>query len=137
MLSSAHDVTTSGTPVSAWNLSSDCSSIAARKAALARWSSSGVPSRTQHGRPRRARSPRVHGRPSSAASVAVARSGVAATPPSPIATRVDLAVHHVQGEGHGHAGDVVEPPLGDLVEGDHRGQRQRDAHRPDQLAGLA
>ena len=40
------------------------------------------------------------------------------------------------GEGHGHAGDVVEPPLGDLVEGDGRGQRQRDAHRPDQLARL-
>ena len=44
-----HDVAPSGTADSAWNLSSDCSSIAARKAALARWSSIGVPSRPSSG----------------------------------------------------------------------------------------
>ncbi len=71
---------------SAWNLSRDCSSIAVRKAALARWSSIGVPSRPSTAAASRTVSA-VHGRPSSACSVAVARSGVAATPPSPMATR--------------------------------------------------
>ena len=36
---------------------------------------------------------------------------------------------------HGHARDVVEPALGDLVEGGDRRQRQRDADRRDQLVG--
>src|SRR4029077_12740104 len=42
----------------------------------------------------------------------------------------------LQREGDGHAGDVIPPPRGDLVEGDRRGQRQRDAHRPDRLGRL-
>ena len=45
-----------------------------------------------------------------------ARIGVAATPPSPIRARTTLAVDHVEREADGHAGDVVEPALGDLVE---------------------
>ena len=130
-----HDVIPSGIPDSAWNLSSDCSSIAARKAALARWSSIGVPSRPSTAAASRTVSA-VHGRPRSASSVAVARSGVAATPPRPMATRSTTPSGDLQRERDGHAGDVVEPPLGDLVEGDRRGQRQRDAHRPDQLGRL-
>ncbi len=42
----------------------------------------------------------------------------------------------LEGEGHRDAGDVVEPPFGDLVEGDGRGERQRDPDGPDELAGL-
>ena len=62
-------------------------SIAERYAALARWSSSGVPS------PRITTAASstvcsVQGWPSSAASVANARIGVAATPPSPMRARV-------------------------------------------------
>ncbi len=47
------------------------------------------------------------------------------------------AVLDVQGEPDGHAGDVVEAPLGDLVERRQPGQGQRDAHRLDQLVGAA
>ena len=130
-----HDVTPSGTADSAWNLSSDCSSIAARKAALALWSSIGVPSRPSTAAASRTVSA-VHGRPRSASSVAVARSGVAATPPRPMVDSLDDTVDDVHGECDCDAGDVVEPPLGDLVEGGHRGRRHRDAHRPDQLGRL-
>ena len=48
-----------------------------------------------------------------------------------------IAVLDVERESDRDAGDVVEAPLGDLVEGRDRRQRQRDAHRADQLAGTA
>ena len=67
-----------------WNsFRNEFPSISARNLALARWSSIGVPSPAST----RAAASTVsasQGRPSSAASVASARMGVAATPPSPI-----------------------------------------------------
>ena len=60
-------------------------SIAERNAALARWSSIGVPSPDSTTAAASTVSS-VHGRPVSTASVARARIGVAATPPRPIRT---------------------------------------------------
>jgi hypothetical protein len=47
----------------------------------------------------------------------------------------DLTVHHVDRIAESDARDVVEPALGDLVEGADPGQWQRDPHRLDELAG--
>ena len=60
--------------------------------------------------------------------MAVARSGVAATPPSPIAARATTPSRTSRAKADRDAGDVVEPPLGDLVEGGQRRERQRDPH---------
>jgi hypothetical protein len=49
----------------------------------------------------------------------------------------DLVVHDVEGERDGDAGDVVEAPLGDLVEGRQAGLRQRQHDLGDQLARSA
>ena len=61
--------------------------------------------------------------------MASARSGVAATPPSPMRARLTTPSSTVEGEGDGDAGDVVEAALGDLVEGGDRRERQRDPDR--------
>ena len=74
---------TASRPDSAHSLRSDCPSIAARNSALARWSLIGVPSPASTSAAASTVSA-AQGRPSSAASVASARIGVAATPPSPI-----------------------------------------------------
>ena len=79
----------------------------------------------------------VHGWPTSAASVASARTGVAATPPSPIARASYDAVGHVERERDGDAGDVVETALGDLVERGQRGERRGMRIVLDQLVGRA
>ena len=65
--------------------------------ALARWSSIGVPSSASTSAAARTVSS-VQGWPTSAASVARARIGVAATPPSPIARPAHDAVGHVERE---------------------------------------
>ena len=62
-------------------------SIARRYAALARWSSSGVPSPAITSAAARTVSA-DHGRPTRAASVSRARTGVAAMPPSPMHARL-------------------------------------------------
>src|SRR5690606_26970294 len=51
--------------------------------------------------------------------------------------RGDDAAFDVEGERDRDAGDVVEASLGDLVEGGHLRERQRDAHGANQLIRTA
>ncbi len=98
-------------------------------------SSRGVPSPAEHltGRRDRLGAPRLaHERRLGAQGAQRRRGDAAQTDPG----GHDDAVDDVEGEGHGHAGDVVEAPLGDLVEAGRRGEGQRDPDRPDQLVGL-
>src|SRR5690349_16328126 len=74
----AHAPTSCGVAVSACSLRSAVPRVAVRYAALARWSSIGVPSARITAAASRTTSA-LHARPSSAASVASARIGVAAT----------------------------------------------------------